>query len=55
MILDEPGSVAWDKLVVAEEFLQSGGEGKQPLRKTVNMEWNPLLVYQTKDGSDLRL
>ena len=43
-----------DKLAVAQEYLSSGGDGERPLRRTTIREANPVIIYQNKDGGDLR-
>ena len=54
LIWDDERCVAWDKLVVAEEYLleNSGGDGNQPLQMTSVESWNPMMLYEVKDGVD---
>ena len=54
---DDETCIAWDKMTVAEEYLtaNTGQDGKQPLRLTTNDKWNPLILYQAKEGQNLLL
>jgi len=55
LIWDNERTEAWDRMVVAEEFILDGGGGDEdkPLRLTQVQDWNPLILYRARDGGNL--
>lgn len=56
LIWDDPRAKAWDKKLVAEEYIltSAGSEGSQkPLRMTSVPQWNPMILYESKNGKSL--
>jgi hypothetical protein len=48
LVRDDPKVLEWDKLQVAEEYLQTDGDGTVPLRVTSPDKSNPVLIFKHK-------
>jgi len=56
LVWDDPRTVAWDKKLVAEEYIltSAGSEGSlKPLRMTTVPQWNPMILYESNNGKSL--
>ena len=53
LVWNDPKVVEWDKLQVAEEYLQSKGDETVPLRATSPEKSNPVLIFKHKKKGNL--
>jgi hypothetical protein len=56
LIYDDPKVKDWDKMRVAEDYLLSASEGSdnlKALRRTKVKKWSPIIVFFSKNGSNL--
>ena len=53
LIWDDKRTIAWDKQVIAEELLTVGGDAEKPTQLQTFLDWNPMLLFEAKNGDDL--
>ena len=53
LIWDHPMTEAWDKIVLAEDYLKAGGSKEKPIQMTQKSEWNPIVLFESTDGESL--